>query len=139
MNTAKPCCPRALSLRKIWEGFVDANPRVPVKEDIMKKIGNAAPWRVLACSLLATLAGMCVTESAHADGRAAQKLGQMGIINQTFQPKPPRSSPGYSAQPDQNANSTYGSRTINPNNGTVNGIEAARNGAAANGAAVNNK
>ncbi|WP_277182276.1 hypothetical protein [Caballeronia sp. BR00000012568055] len=101
----------------------------------MKKTRHAAQWRSLSCTLLATLAGMCFATHAHADGRAAQKLGQMGIVNQTFQPKPPHSSPGYSAQPNQNSNSTYGPRTINPNNGTVNGVEAARAGAAANGAA----
>jgi hypothetical protein len=105
----------------------------------MKRTRNAAQWRVLSCTLLATLAGISVSTHALADCRAAQKLGQMGIINQTFQPKPPHSSPGYSAQPNQNSNSTYGSRTINPNNGTVNGVEAARAGAAANGAAAQSK
>ncbi len=47
--------------------------------------------------------------AAHADSRAAQKLGQMNIINQQFQPKPPKSSPGYSNSigPNANANSTY--------------------------------
>jgi hypothetical protein len=110
-------------------------PMQPIREDTMKRIQRAATsW-----TLLASLAGLCFTTSAHADGRAAQKLGQMGIINQTFQPKPPHSSPGYSAQPDQNSNSGYGPRTINPNNGTVNGVEAARAGAAANGAAAQSK
>jgi hypothetical protein len=95
------------------------------KEVIMNRHTKAAAWGVIAGALIAT--------NAHADGRAAQKLGQMGIINQTFQPKPPKSSPGYSAQPSPNNNSTYNPNTINSTN-NANAANAANAGAATNGA-----
>jgi hypothetical protein len=59
-------------------------------------------------ALIASAMTMGLISAAHADGRAAQKLGQMGIINQQFQSKPPKSSPGYSNNATApNANSSY--------------------------------
>jgi hypothetical protein len=59
-------------------------------------------------ALLAGAMAMGFASAAHADGRAAQKLGQMGIINQQFQSKQPKSSPGYSNNATApNANSSY--------------------------------
>jgi hypothetical protein len=58
--------------------------------------------------LVASALTVGLVSAAHADGRAAQKLGQMGIINQQFQSKPPKSSPGYSNNATTpNANSSY--------------------------------
>jgi hypothetical protein len=82
----------------------------------------------------ALLVGFATT--AHADGRAAQKLGQMGIINQQFQSKQPKSSPGYS----NNAASPNGNSSYNANSSanppvTPNATTGAANvrGGAANG------
>ncbi len=55
------------------------------------------------------IASLGIADAAHADSRAAQKLGQMNIINQQLQSKPPRSSPGYQNAPNTNP-------SINSNN-----------------------
>jgi hypothetical protein len=106
-------------------------------ERIMKTDRQPAKWRAIAGVLGASVAALCVAGNAHADSRAAQKLGQMGIINQTLQPKPPKSSPGYSAQPNSNANSTYNPNVINSTNGTVH--NTAPGAGTANGAANTNR
>lgn len=59
-------------------------------------------------ALIAGAVTISFATAAHADGRAAQKLRQMGIINQQFQSKQPKSSPGYSNNATApNANSSY--------------------------------
>ncbi|KDR36865.1 hypothetical protein BG57_10865 [Caballeronia grimmiae] len=72
--------------------------RAPIVEGIMTSN------RVAVASLALGVAAVFIVEAAHADNRAAQKLGQIGVINQTLQPKPPKSSPGgYSNSPNTNA------------------------------------
>ena len=66
---------------------------------------------------------MCAAATAQADRNAANKLGQMAVINQTVQPKPPKSAPGVNTAPTSNAYTT---------NNTVNGTT--RNVAPAPGA-----
>jgi hypothetical protein len=53
---------------------------------------------VIAAAAVSFTAG-----AAHADSTAARKLGQIGLINQTLQPKPPKPSPSY----EPNNSSTY--------------------------------
>ncbi|WP_050452320.1 hypothetical protein [Candidatus Burkholderia verschuerenii] len=71
----------------------------------------------------ATMLG--VVASAHADS-AARKLGQVGLINQTLQPKPPKSSLGY----EPNTNSTYNANDA-ANANTRNAVNAGNPAAAA--------
>jgi hypothetical protein len=76
-------------------------------EDIMKTAHGSALWKRAARLSAASLLGLCIAGAAHADSRAAQKLGQMNIINQNLQPKPLRSPSGNSTAANPNPNSTY--------------------------------
>lgn len=79
------------------------------------------------------VAAVFIVDAAHADSRAAQKLGQIGVINQTLQPKPPKSSPGAASNsPSPNAaTSGYtGNAAINANGANANAANSAN--AAAN-------
>ncbi|MFM0049465.1 hypothetical protein [Caballeronia grimmiae] len=89
--------------------------------------------RVAVASLALGVAAVFIVEAAHADNRAAQKLGQIGVINQTLQPKPPKSSPGaYSNSPNTNAPTPgYTGTTGN----TANNANAANAANSANAAA----
>lgn len=40
--------------------------------------------------------GLAFATVSQADNSAAHKLGQIGVINQTLQPKPTKSAPAYS-------------------------------------------
>jgi hypothetical protein len=107
-------------------------------EAIMKIVRHQAALRVL----LASVACFCVASAAHADSRAALKLGQIGVINQTLQPKPTRSSPG--SNNSNNANSTYDANSMNSNNGAntanpANNANAAYGRGSANGVTGNNR
>ncbi|SPB13677.1 hypothetical protein NOV72_00941 [Caballeronia novacaledonica] len=99
----------------------------------MKKTRNRARRRALHIALIAGAAGMCFATAASADSQAAKKMGQMGVINQTLQPKPvrqpsaPTNTPNAATtNPNYNANSTY-----NPN--AANNANAVNPGAAAGG------
>ncbi|MDR5782209.1 hypothetical protein QCE63_22665 [Caballeronia sp. LZ065] len=104
----------------------------------MKKDPTRASRRAMYIALIAGAAGLCFASAASADSQAAKKMGQMGIINQTLQPKPLRSNNNaYSnsansntTNPGYNNNSTYNSNAANA--GTANGVNSA-NGAAAAG------
>ncbi|SAK45152.1 hypothetical protein AWB79_00945 [Caballeronia hypogeia] len=76
--------------------------------------------RALCAALVTGIAGLCFATAASADSQAAKKMGQMGVINQTLQSKPARSSNAYSnsnnantANPSYNANSTYNPNAAN--------------------------
>ncbi|MDR5823279.1 hypothetical protein [Caballeronia sp. LZ043] len=107
----------------------------------MKKVSTRAPRRAMHIALIAGAAGLCFASAANADSQAAKKMGQMGIINQTLQPKPLRSNNNaYSnnansntTNPGYNNNSTYNPNAANA--GTANGLNGANsaNGAAAAG------
>jgi hypothetical protein len=102
----------------------------------MKKSRNRAQRRALQIALIAGAAGMCFATAASADSQAAKKLGQMGVINQTLQPKPVRPPPTANApapnapttNPNYNANSTYKPNTANNANAVNPGAAAAAGG-----------
>ncbi|VXB05761.1 conserved exported hypothetical protein [Burkholderia sp. 8Y] len=94
-----------------------------------------------AIALAIGAGGLCVTTASHADSSAAQKLGQIGVINQTLQPKPAKSSPAYSnsISNSTSAGANYGNTTngVNgqsPANAATNAGATARAGAAAGNA-----
>lgn len=96
----------------------------------MRNHARRAP-RAMHIALIAGAAGLCFATAASADSQAAKKMGQMGVINQTLQPKPMQQPNAYSNtnnanMPNQNynANSTY-----NPN--AANNANTANTGAAA--------
>jgi hypothetical protein len=98
----------------------------------MKKDHKHAQRRAMHLALIAGAAGLCFATAANADSQAAKKMGQMGVINQTLQPKPLRSNNAYSnsantSQPTQNynPNSTY-----NPNAANAANANAANAGTA---------
>ena len=101
----------------------------------MKRDRNRAQRRAMHVALIVGAAGLCFATAASADTQAAKKLGQMGVINQTLQPKPV-ARPTYSntpnantPNPNYNANSTYNPNTTNAVNG-ANAGTAATTGAA---------
>jgi hypothetical protein len=94
---------------------------LPFREASMKK---NTPWRTAGRALMVASAALSVAAAAHADGRAAQKLGQVGLINQTLQPKPLRSPSGVANPTNPNPNSTY-----NANDAAKSNARNAANGA----------
>ena len=100
----------------------------------MKKYRNHVQLRAMHIALIAGAAGLCFATAANADSQAAKKMGQMGVINQTLQPKPLKpNNNAYSnsantgtANQNYNANSTY-----NPNAANANAANPAATGAAA--------
>ena len=54
----------------------------------MKKDRNRSQRRVMQLALIASVTGLCFATAASAGGQSAKKLGQMGVINQSLQPKP---------------------------------------------------
>jgi hypothetical protein len=90
---------------------------------------NKALWRTAGRAWMAASAVLCIAASAHADGRAAQKLGQVGLINQTLQPKPLRSPSGVANPASPNPNSTYNANDA----ANANARNAANAGNAGNG------
>lgn len=101
----------------------------------MKKSRNHARRRALHIALIAGAAGMCFATAASADSQAAKKMGQMGVINQTLQPKPlkpanaPTNTPNVTTtNPNYNANSTYNSNAANSANAANAGTNAAAGG-----------
>lgn len=89
----------------------------------MKKDHNRVQRRAMQIALIAGAAGLCFATAASADSQAAKKMGQIGIINQTLQPKPAKPNNAYSnnantntANPDYNANSTYNPNAANAAN-----------------------
>ncbi|BAN27438.1 hypothetical protein [Caballeronia insecticola] len=102
----------------------------------MKKDRNRVFLRAMHVALIAGAAGLCFATAANADSQAAKKMGQMGVINQTLQPKPLKSNNANSssantstANPGYNANSTYNPNAANAANG--NAANARAGGAAA--------
>ncbi|SAL41576.1 hypothetical protein AWB71_02117 [Caballeronia peredens] len=102
----------------------------------MKKDRNRVHLRAMHVALIAGAAGLCFATAASADSQAAKKMGQMGVINQTLQPKPLKSNNAYSnsantstANPGYNANSTYNPNAANAAN--ANAANARTAGAAA--------
>ncbi|KAK48250.1 MULTISPECIES: hypothetical protein [Caballeronia] len=98
----------------------------------MKKSRNRAQRRALQIALIAGAAGMCFATAASADSQAAKKMGQMGVINQTLQPKPLKPPPATTntpnaatTNPNYNANSTYNPNAANAANGVNPGATAA--------------
>ncbi|WP_244817327.1 hypothetical protein [Caballeronia sp. Lep1P3] len=83
--------------------------------------------RIAAIALTIGTAGACLASAAHADGTAARKLGQIGVINQTMQPKAPRSSPG--AYSNSNAPTNNSTNAVNPGYQTNPGNAANANAA----------
>jgi hypothetical protein len=80
--------------------------------------------------------GLVFATASQADNSAAHKLGQIGVINQTLQPKPAKSAPAYSNSNSTSTGSTYGNtangvNSQNPSNAAANTGAAARAGAAA--------
>ncbi|WP_244850867.1 hypothetical protein [Caballeronia sp. SL2Y3] len=80
--------------------------------------------------------GLAFATVSQADNSAAHKLGQIGVINQTLQPKPTKSAPAYSNSNSTSTGSTYGNtangvNSQNPSNAAANTGAAARAGAAA--------
>ena len=104
----------------------------------MKKDHNRVQRRAMQVALIAGAAGLCFASAANADSQAAKKMGQMGIINQTLQPKPVKpnaysnSANTNTANQNYNANSTY-----NPN--AANGANANAANAGTAGAAGTKK
>ncbi|KXV15400.1 hypothetical protein CR51_03310 [Caballeronia megalochromosomata] len=100
----------------------------------MKKSRNHARRRALHIALIAGAAGMCFATAASADSQAAKKMGQMGVINQTLQPKPlkpanaPTNTPNVTTNPNYNANSTYNPNAANNANAANAGANAAAGG-----------
>jgi hypothetical protein len=76
-------------------------------EDLMKTARSSALWQCVGRPVAVAAVGACIAGTAHADSRAAQKLGQMNIINQNLQPKPLRAPPANSTAPNPNTSSTY--------------------------------
>ncbi|SAK67105.1 hypothetical protein [Caballeronia ptereochthonis] len=102
----------------------------------MKKDRNRVQRHVMPIALIVGAAGLCFATAASADSQAAKKMGQMGVINQTLQPKPLKSNNAYSnsantntARPGYNANSTYNPNAANAAN--ANAVNAGNAGAAA--------
>ncbi|WP_250516757.1 hypothetical protein [Caballeronia sp. INDeC2] len=104
----------------------------------MKKSRNRAQRRALHIALIAGVTGMCFATAASADSQAAKKMGQMGVINQTLQPKPlsrpsantaPNTPNAATTNPNYNANSTYNPNTANNANAVNPGAAAAAGGA----------
>jgi hypothetical protein len=83
-----------------------------LKEVIMRNHRNGMPWRIAMAFVVGT-ASLALTTAAQADNRAAQKLGQIGVINQSLQPKQPKSSPGYSNGQANSANAANAANTAN--------------------------
>jgi hypothetical protein len=73
----------------------------------MKTNNENSHWRNAARALVIGVT-VCAAATAHAES-AARKLGQVGLINQTLQPKPPKSSPAY----EPNNSSTYNANARN--------------------------
>ena len=101
----------------------------------MKKSRNRAQRRALQIALIAGATGMCFATAASADSQAAKKMGQMGVINQTLQPKPLKppaattNTPNAATtNPNYNANSTYKPNTANNANAVNPGAAAAAGG-----------
>jgi hypothetical protein len=107
------------------------------QEAVMKKDHKRVQLRAMQLALIAGAAGLCFASAANAESQAAKKMGQMGVINQTLQPKPLRSNnSAYSnnassntTNPGYNANSTYNPNAANAAN--ANGAAAGTAGAAA--------
>jgi len=90
--------------------------------------------RIAVAALAISAAGLGIANLAHADGTAARKLGQVGVINQTLQPKPPKSSPGaYSNSNSATTNSGSAGNGANNANARNSADEAANARAAATG------
>jgi hypothetical protein len=89
----------------------------------MKTNNENSAWRKAAHALMIGVIASAAV-SAHADS-AARKLGQVGLINQTLQPKPPKSAPGY----EPNNSSTYNANDA-ANANTRNAVNAGNPAAA---------
>lgn len=84
----------------------------------MKRDRNRALRRAMQVALIAGAAGLCFATAASADSQAAKKMGQIGVINNTLQPKPVQPAysnppPANTVNPGYNANSTYNPNTAN--------------------------